>query len=443
MVKKVPAADTPKTRKVRVHEQRTYVDEEPVIDVEAEDVIEVEEANPIQAFLSAIDNSRSLTMKVFLLPNFYKDGKRSIRANERPFVTQFPFSNEDIQDYQQKIQQACPAGGMFQIELREGWQVVRIWEEPIAAAPGYQEPSAATRQQNTYPIIVNPAMNPQPPPAASPVDVMREQMSLAKDLVSMAKDLAPVAPVVHVGNGTSAEPGERPLEEKLFETVLIKALESGKTPIEKVLDAMSGRRSEPGVMEMVLEVAKVFAPTIDRITQEFIAMQKQARAQAPQQAAAAPANLGTLPAEPVSTESATEGEPQSPQPAPDPASRAWFKTLVRALEDCTEHVELQKVSADSISVVPAAEAIADLVDRFPEQLEATITQVLETSPEQVLELAAMMLGEQGRAHIEAHLKPFPVALTWIAELQETCKNILSEASLPDTKESSDEDKRTD
>jgi len=421
MVKKV---EEPRTRKVRVNEQRSYVDEEPIEEVEVIEEAETE-PNPIQTFLQSIDNSRSLTMKVFLLPNFYKDGKRSIRANERPFVTQFPFSNEDITDYQQRIQQACPAGGMFQIELREGWQMVRIWEEPIAPAPGYQA-SGTAQEQRTYPIIVNPAMNPAPvsQPAVNPADMMREQMGLAKDLVAMAKDLAPPAPIVNVGEQQNN--GDKSVGERIIESLTLKALESDKVPVDRLLEAIGGGRKDPSIWEGVLEVAKIFAPTIDRIAQQFLANQQRAAmsVSGPQSAP------GAQPLQALS--SGVEGAPEGSNAQDgvqqiDPISRDWFQVIIRMLEDCTRHVELASVGGGSKSVLPSAEAVIELAERYPERLGPTIQQLLAASPAQVLDLCSMMLDERGRAHIEQVLKPAPASVEWIRLLQEECKRIIEDA----------------
>lgn len=413
MVKKI---EEPKTRKVRVNEQRSYVDEEVIEEAVDAELVEDTEINPIQAFLQGIDNSRQLTMKVFLLPNFYKDGKRSIRANERPFVTQFPFSNDDIQDYQQRIQQACPSGGMFQIELREGWQMVKIWEEPISQAPGYQPGNNPPHPSTSYPIIVNPAMNPQPAPVADPMVMIERQAESFLKVAQVIKQLQPEQQPVPV---TVNENPERPLQERLVEGLVLKLVENDKLPgdrLDKVLDALGGRPETNWVESLLTAVGPQIGTVLANIAPGINALLFRL-AGSPQTTSPSPVVTATSP-----------GIQQQESLPPDPAQRAWFRVLNRILEDLFYHVECVSSGALGVDVHSSAEAVADLGGRFVEhqQLTTTLAGLIspETTPEQVIDLCAMMVP-QGSDRILA-LKEMQTAKDWIKELQEETRDIISE-----------------
>jgi hypothetical protein len=434
--------DIPRTRQVR--RSTVEVFEEPIEETVMVDPEPEQPVDPIQAFLSQIDKTRQLTMKVFLLPNFYKDGKRSIRANERPFVTQFGFTVDDIEDYQQRIQQACPAGGMFQIELREGWQMVKIWEEPISALPGYQANSGGSSQPS-YPIIVNPAMQPQAPPQAvmSPAEIMREHMSLAKDLVAMAHDLIPPAPVVNVSSPDNGSQ-EGNIGDRLIEGVLLKALESGKTPIDKVLEVLRPAKEASWADALVpigVEFMRSAGPALAQLLSRFAATPPQNALGGPQATFAPQGMLGGVP-EP---QNAPEGQPEAIAPVsgvqPTPIEQAYLRVVVRMLEDCAEHVSVVPTGVPGVSVASSAEAIVGLVDRFPEQLETTVEALLASEPVQVFELCSLLpplASPQAQAFI-GPLKTNPLALAWVAELQTKAKEFLIFASAEDDQAGEDGD----
>lgn len=429
------------TKTVRVIEEHSYEKEVPII----EEAVAAKEEEPqvpdiFSTFNEIVSTNQSAILRIWRLPNYEIDGRASTYATDREYCGSVPYSADNAALLDQ-IQGRVPIGGMLQLELFADGAVRKRGLLKLIKAPQAINPTYGNGQQGTHLVINQPAAATVPQQQVSPAEVMREHMSLAKDLVAMARDLAPPAPTINLGEARQAE--EKPMEERLFEAVLVKALESGKTPVDRVIDALSGRRSEPSTMETILEVVKAFAPTVDKVAQEFISMQRQARAQQAQNAAPAPTQLGNLPTEPVSAEPVIEGEQQQPSPPVDPVGRAWMRVLYRLLEDCTEHVALSQVSADRISVIPSAEAIADLADRFPEQLGPTIEQVLAATPDDVLTMCGMLLGEAGRAHIEVHLKPFPAAAAWIEELQTTCKNILSEPDESQEKEPGDENQTGD
>jgi hypothetical protein len=405
--------EAPRTRPVKVSSvtREEYVREDPVIDPEDEaGVILEDEAPPdlFSTFNEIAQNNQNSLLRIWRLPNYDIDGKSSTRSTEREYCgsVEYDASAASLID---QIRGRVPEGGMLTLELFFNGGVRKrglLRVKPQAQAAG-------TATQHGASVVINQPANDA---AISPVEMMREQMKLAKDLVSMARDLQPPAPTINVGGATESEANTT--QDRLLETVLIKALERDKTPIDRVLEVLSGRGAkEPTLMEtlapIIGEVLKAFAPTINA------AIQRNAAAAAPGHAppAAAP-QLATPAGGPVAA------------PAVDPVNRAWFRVVLRMLEDCTEHVELSKVSGDRISVIPSAEAIADLAGRFPEQLTPTIQTLITSTPENVLELCAMMLDAGGQEHIRNNLMPYPAAAAWIAELQTECTRIFNETSEP-------------
>jgi len=402
-----------------VHEQRTYTDEEPVLEQELE--IELDPVDlpidPIQEFLQSLDSERTLTLHVFVHPNFAREGKIGSKT-DRVFVTSFAFTPDETETYRQRTQYCYPQGGMFSFELRERGAIVRRWEEQLSAVPGHEPP----KTNNGYPFPPPPAVTIRMPEQQkaeaqlSPIQVVKEQLSTMRDMVGIVKDLMPPAPVVNVGESHPAP--DRPIEDRLFETVLLKALDSGKAPIDKVIDALSGRSAEkPGFMDslgpMFSELIKALAPAISMGVQQYV------------RASGGPVPNGQ-PGEPAPV---AEVSALPPVP-PDPAERAWRRVVQRLLEDCFEHVRIREVSAeDGINPATNAGAIVDLLDRFPDQLQQMIETLLNLPPDEVVDMCAMLQPTPQLSEEVMRLKTFPAALSWLAELQVESKRILATEEL--------------
>lgn len=410
------------TRNVRVSENvhRAYIAEEPIDDAEVIELGEEDEIppNPIEAFLHSIEVDRNLTLHVWVLPSWEINHQIGVKAADRVFVTAFTFSSEEVETYRQRIQNHYPQGGMFSCELRERGVMVKRWEERIATVPGYEP-----QKQNQNPYLVPPPQvnirmpeNGQPAAPINPLQVVREQLSTMREMVTIVKELQPPAPVVNVGDQQHA-PEKAPFEDRLLETVLVKALESGKAPIDKVLEALTGRRNQPaGFMDSVgpvlAEVAKALVPVLSIGIQQYMRTA----------GAAAGAPPPGQPGPPLE-------QPAPPQiPSADPAERAWRRVVQRLLEDCFEHVQVRATSAlDGVNVSTSAESIVDLLDRFPDQLTQMVEMLLSSEPEQVVEMCAMLQSTPEIAEGVMTLKSSPAALAWLVDLQVETKKILADA----------------
>jgi hypothetical protein len=285
----------------------------------------------------------------------------------------------------------------------------------------------------THLVINQPAANVQAAPVTAPMTMVEQAESFLK-VADVIKRLQPEQTTMVQQREATSE--SQPLEERLFQAITLKALESDKVPIDRLLDAIGGNRhKEPGIMEGILEILKAFAPTIDKVVQQVLATQRAAMSTAGV-SSASPGNPARLSGAPV--ESAPEGSNSQDgvSQAVDPIARDWFQVMIRLLEDCTRHVELASVGGGAKSVVPSAEAIVELMERYPEQLGPTIGQLLSASPEQVIDMCCMMLDERGQQHVNSVLRPAPTALTWIGELQGECNKIISDAA-EDAKEEDD------
>jgi hypothetical protein len=421
--KNARAGKAPQTRKVRVNEQRSYVDEE-IIDIEAEQIAIEEEQppDPIVEFLRSLDTERVLTLHAFVHPKYEIDGRVGTHA-ERVYVTSFNFTADETETYRSRIQYCYPQGGMFQFELRERGVVLKKWHEKLSAAPGHEAPP-----KNPFPFPSPPVINIRTPdqkvePAVSPIQVLKDQFATMKEMVGIVKDLMPPAPVVNVGETTNGQSnGDQPLGDRLLETVLIKALESGKTPADKIFEYLAnGKREKPGFMDslgpVLAEIAKGLTPVLSMGIQQYMRSAGAAQAQAqgqPAPAVSEPAQLEAGSAVPV-------------MPSLDPSERAWRRVVQRMLEDCFEHVQIRAASAvDGINVATAASAIVDLLDRFPEQLTQVVEMLLQSPAEEVIEMCATLQPNPQLAEAVKTLAQQPAALNWIVELQTETKKIIAE-----------------
>ena len=412
------------TRKVRVNEQqhktRTFIEEEPIEDMdELEIEIETEvTTDPIAEFLRSIDEERSVTMHAFVLPVHPVNGKVG-HVSDRAYVTSFQFTGDEAETYRSRVQFCYPQGGMFQFELREGGKILKRWHEKITPAPGY-EPEKKSPFPFPPPPVINIKQNDTPPaPAQNPLEMIEQQATMFVKIGEVFKSFQTPPPTIITANGASGDSTQDrpPLEERLFETVLIKALESGKTPIDKVLEALTGRREKTGFMDslapVLVELAKGLTPVISMGIQQYVRSAAQSQGAAP-----------AAPGEPI------EANPQQiTAPPPEPSERAWRRVVQRMLEDCFEHVQIRSASAvDGIHTTPSANAIVDLLDRFPEQLTQMVHALLDLTPEEVFDMCAMLQPTQQLAEGVMALKSYPAALSWLKELQEETKGILAESA---------------
>jgi len=413
----------PATRKVRVNEQkhqtRTFVEEEPIESNEDVFIVEDEETppDPLVEFLRSIDNERNVTMHVFILPSYPNDGKAGGRGIDRAYVTSFEFTADETETFRGRVQYCYPQGGMFQFELKEKGVILKKWHEKISPAPGH-EPEKKSAYPFPPPPVINIKQNEtKPEPAPNPVAVIKEQLATMKEMVGVVKELMPPAPIVNVGETGNNNSSNESATDRLLETVLIKALESGKTSADKVFEYLSnGRRGPTGFMDslgpVLAEIAKAVAPAIGMGVQQYIR--------------AAAAGQG----QPVTAAAPAEGtNPQQIAAAPlEPSERAWRRVVQRMLEDCFEHVQIRAASAvDGIHTTPSANAIVDLLDRFPDQLTQMVQMLLSLPPDEVFDMCAMLQPNQQMADGVLALKQFPAALNWLIELQTETKQILSES----------------
>jgi len=406
-----------RTRQVKVNavERREYIEEEPIISVGDDETAQPEWTDPFAAFSEIVVDNQQATIHIWRLPNFDQDGRTSPNGTNREYCGSVLYQDDDDTLLHQ-IQQRVPLGGVVSLELKQGGTfqksgLLRL-TKPLTAP--------ASTQQSFPPITINqPAQVQQ---GMNQLDLVTQQFDMVEKVVGLAQKLIPPAPIINTGEQQPASSnGDKPLEDRIFEALALKALESDKVPMDRLLEALSGRRSEPSIWESIApiigEVIKAFAPSINAVIQRQVANAPGAT----QPAGIAPAQLGA----PIEQEPAPGDQPP---PVIDPVQRDWFQAMIRLLEDCTRHVELASVGGGSKSVLPSAEAILELAERYPEQLGSTIQILLVASPIEVLDSCAMMLDERGRAHIETALKPFPSSLAWISELQAECKRILADAT---------------
>lgn len=415
----------PETKTVEVLERHHYTKEVPIIEEATAAIVEDEQPDIFSTFNEIVSTNESALLRIWLLPKYDIDGRASIHATDREYCGSIPY-NSDNAVLLDQIQGRVPMGGMVQLELFANGAIrkrglLRLIKQTVPINSNYTP-------QGTH-LVINQPQAPSPAQQSiNPADMMREQMGLAKDLVAMAKDLAPAAPIVNVGEQQQSN-SDKPLEERLFEAVALKALESDKVPIDRLLDALGGggRHKEPSIMEGVLEILKAFAPTIDKVVQQVMAAQQRATMSAAGVSSAPgvqPAQLSG--AQVDGSRIAPEGQGE-PSQAVDPIARDWFQVIIRMLEDCTRHVELASVGGGGKSVLPSAEAVIELAERYPEQLGPTIQTLLTSEPIQVIDLCCMMLDERGQAHVNTVLRPAPATVEFIGLLQEECKRIIEDA----------------
>jgi len=255
--------------------------------------------------------------------------------------------------------------------------------QPLDAATGRDVAMVAAQ------AVADKVANPQPMPAQSNgfddwlKTVERVEAFKAKIVGNLpaAPQIAP-APVAV----------EKPLEDRLLETVIVKALEKGDdSTLDKVLDVLRPTK-EPSLLERLGEFVSPMLPAVAEIAKSLI-LNRQQMTPNPPATSESPA------AKPNST---TQGESVSsilaPQMPVDPAQRAWQRVLQRMVEDCL----------DGASVFASVSAIEDLETRFP-QFGPMIDGLLNSTPQEILSLASLQTG--------VDFSQVPHAIGWLMQLQ--------------------------
>lgn len=195
---------------------------------------------------------------------------------------------------------------------------------------------------------------------------------------------------------------EKPLEERLLETVVVKALETNPdgSTLDKVLDVLGGGKAkEPSLMESIGEFLKPLVPVVGEMAMKYM-MQQQMNQASPQ------------PAQPV--------QPQAPaQPAHDPGKlppaspaqsqllpeqKSFLKLLARIRDDCEDNMPFDGVIA----------SVESFEMRYPTHPGVTILQTV--APQDIL-------GQIG-------LEATPERVQWILGLQAALKDVEEEEEQP-------------
>lgn len=407
-------AQKKKTRAVNVVKTERYVDEVPVEEVEEPETVETDDSgplDPIDELFAEVDANRTMRMFVWCLSEFKRNGLRGRRAPGAEYVCDFPFTEVDALTYPSTIQARYPTGGMFYIEVRgdfidkngvERNGIIKSWSEQIAAVPGYQ--TQGQQQQGPYPIIVSTPAPPNHPqqPVPAPVDptaIMREHMSLAREMVSMAKDLMPQPPPININGSEQGGEEKQPFEDRLLETVVTKALETDTSGsrLDKVLDALGGRKQQSnGFMDALGEIAKGLVPLAAQFGMAYLRSQQMATGQ---------------PLQPTQQEQAALPPAAPAFNVPDnPGDRAWFFCVRHLFENCTNGMPAKSTAGEICDVLDAHQHLEPIVEPV----------LMAETPEQAVELLALVdpRCEQLKGHASA--------LAWVAKVQEEAKGMLSE-----------------
>jgi hypothetical protein len=422
----LPEEET-KTRQVKVRTvtNEEYVREEPAIDVEVETEQE-EWADPFASFSEIVTDNQQATIHIWRLPNFETDGGRtSPNGTVREYCGSVIYREND-DTLLHEIQQRVPLGGVVSLELKQGGNYQKSGLLRLAKPPGVAT-SNGQHSQAFPPITINqPAA--QQAPMADPMLAIERQAETFLKVAEVIKKLQPEPQAQVVNSNGDVEPPT--MRDRLLEGVILKMVESPKPDsLERVADLLAGGRQETSWTDTIIaalapavpEILRTIGPGLNALMLRFASGGQQT---SPQPVTATSSGVQ----EPPPAQPQLTGEqPASPAPPPmSPVERAYVKTLMRLLEDCMEHAEVSAVSADRISVTPAAESIVELVDRFPEQLNSTVAALLEAPPLSVFDMCASVITPHA-AQILA-LKEKPGAVEWIEELQTETKRILSETN---------------
>lgn len=185
---------------------------------------------------------------------------------------------------------------------------------------------------------------------------------------------------------------EKPLEDRLLETVIVKALEKGDdSTLDKVLDVLRPTK-EPSLLERLGEFVSPMLPAVAEIAKNLIlSRQQQPMPTSTSESTAANPNSTTAQGESIPSRLA-------PQMPVDPAQRAWQRVFQRMVEDCL----------DGASVFASVSAIEDLETRFP-QFGPMIDGLVNSQPQEILSLASIQTG--------VDFSQAPHAIGWLMQLQ--------------------------
>lgn len=401
------------TRPVKVHEttRREWVEDKPVEispdDVEViEDETEDEESEPdlFSTFDEMVELSETAQLRLWQLPNFERDGRASMHGTNRVYCGQIEYHAKDA-GMLDKVAARVPDGGTVQVQLfvdgrvrRQG--LVKLLKTP-AAPPN--------------PFIIQTTGNGA---GVTPLEIAKQQMSFAKDLYAMAREMMPQQAAAQIAPAETAATSSEPTTgDRLIEAVLLRAIE-GNVPdnrLERILNALTGRAEKPSgfadsLAPVIGDLVKHLGPAIGVMAHRWAIAQP-----GPPLPQAAPATPGAPPG----------AAPLTPAATPD---AAWVKVVRRLVEDL----------ADGCNPNASAEAIVDLLDRFP-QFEPQIEGLLNSEPPAVINLCAMVMANPAESQFVSSLQTHPQAIAWVQALQNDVKTILQESAEDEGEEIPGED----
>ena len=428
--KKIEIEQGPPTKTVEVIERHSYMKEVPVEDVNAISATKDEEPQAPDVFAmfnEIVSANQSALLRIWRLPNYDIDGRTSMNATDREYCGSVSY-NADNAILLDQISGRVPMGGMVQLELFADGAIrkrglLKLIKKADAINPAYTGQGGPS-------LVIN---QPQASNGArlNPSETVRDTLGLLKDMGEVMKTFMPV-PVVPAAAET---PEPAPLKDRLLEGILVSAFKGDNVPgdrFDKVLEVLAGGKSEPSWIDaLVSGVAPHIGPVLNQIGPGLNALLMRL-------ATGAPVEASSVPVQTSSSGALSEGASQA-ESAPDPVQRAWQRVLFRLLDDMWEHVEAVNRGALGISVTSAAEAIADLADRFQdnEQIMGTIGQMLSLPPEQVIEACALMVPPALTERIIG-MKSSAAALAWLVELQVTTREILAEVNGQQQKQQQEE-----
>lgn len=404
-----PEPDNPKQTKIHVVETRRYTEVQSPDDGEFDDndpeeeVIEAEPVDPLEAWLKQITSERQLVMHVYALPSFHKNGRMGVKALDRPFITSFPFSQEDIDVYQSRIQASYPQGGVLEIELREHGLVIKRWQETLAPIVMSTTQNQNGIPQYPQPVVINTHATDGTTPQIDPFELMSKQAESFQRIIASVQAILPQPqPAQQQLQPVASDPEVMQLKMRVdVMDRLLGFAEKNESVATRLIKSIFPEKEEATTGKSMADVLVAFlehGPQIVSAVLPILMTMNQANTRP-----VAPGPIQQLPA-------ATNGSHTEPKPQPqqaDPATRAWQRTIQRLVEDCWENA----------SVYAGADTVLDMVERY-NQFGPFVEQLLTASPEQVLDLlTAMMPGA-------AKIKELPHAVEWVTALQAEIQNQL-------------------
>lgn len=406
----------PRTRQVEVNSvtRRRYIEEEPLQTQLIEDTVPAP-ADPFAMFSEVLTADQTARIRLWFLPFYEIDGKASARNPEgRRYLATIDYDPARPDLVLEQVRARLPQGGTVQLELTVDGKLhkrglLQVMPTPLSinsVNTGNPAPASPTVQ------VVS--------PGTDPLAMMRSQIDFAKEFINVAKDLMPqpAAPA-------AAPAVERPLNDRLLETLVVKAFEADKVPADRfteVLTALSGGKQEPGLIQTALET---IGPHLGTFLTQIGSGVNAWLLRVASGGAAAPVTATLQPT--AASSPAAAAEPG--QLAPDPAQHAYMRTVNRLVDDMLEHVACVNRGALGIDPYSAAESVADLLNRFPqhEVILSTVRAMLavDTTPEQVIELCSMLFVESPAYPYLIEAKSNNAAREWVGALQIAAREILA------------------